>query len=101
MEDQHVRRSPTEQFEDIIQQRITDTLESMQVYGVAELAERWGVKKQRADQIATKYLAEPWRSPKMGRLWTEFQVQEFERDWARQTGVHIITAHGLQHRKSA
>lgn len=89
MEDQHVRRPPTEQFEDIIQQRVSEVLESMEVLGVAELANRWGVKKQRADQIATKYLPKPWRHLAMGRTWTEFQVKEFERTWKRKSGIHV------------
>lgn len=101
MDDQQVRRSPTEQFEDIIQQRITEAMDSLRVFGVAELAERWGVKKQRADQIASKYLPAPWRTLKMGRTWTEFQVREFEQNWVRKTGVHIAAAHGLTYSKSS
>lgn len=89
MEDQRVHRPPTEQFEDIIQQRIAEAMDSLVVFGIAELAERWDIKKQRADQIASRYLPPPWRHLKMGRLWSESQVREFESRWARKSGIHV------------
>lgn len=101
MEDQHAPvRPPTEQFEDIIQQRINDAVESLEVYGVAELADRWGVTKQRVDQIASKWMGNPWRRMKMGRVWTLAQVQAFEEQWARKTGIHV-TIHPPGLKKSA
>jgi len=64
-------------------------MENAKVFGVAELAQRWGVTKQRAEQIASKRLGTPWRTLMMGRLWNEAQVKNFEKKWPRKSGLHI------------
>jgi hypothetical protein len=62
--------------------------DDLTLYGISELAERWGVSKQRADEIATKRLPKPMVL-KMGRIWTEPQVKNFEKGWVRKTGRHV------------
>lgn len=59
----------------------------LELYGIAELAKRWGVKKQRADTLSKRMTA-----PKVlacGRIWTGDQVRAFEKTWTRKTGVHV------------
>lgn len=65
-------------------------LDTITLYGISELAERWSVSKQRADEIATKRLSTPL-TLKMGRIWTEAQVEEFEKHWVRKTGRHVVS----------
>lgn len=68
----------------------TDTpTDDLKLYGISELADRWKVSKQRADEIASKRLPQPL-TLKMGRIWTELQVENFERGWVRKTGRHIV-----------
>lgn len=90
MEDQDERRvlAPEEQGEALIQERTDKLLGEMKIFGVSELAQRWDVSKQRADEIATKRLGTPWRHLKMGRMWSEAQVKEFEKTWVRKSGHH-------------
>lgn len=76
------------QVEDLVQERVEKALKNLKVLGIAELATRWKVTKQRADQLANKSLPEPWRRPAMGRLWTEQQIEDFEKTWKRKTGIH-------------
>jgi hypothetical protein len=78
----------SEQAEDVVLQRVAELLEDMQVFGLAELADRWGVTKQRADELATGRLGQPWRVLRMGRMWTKDQVEDFEAGWVRKTGIH-------------
>jgi hypothetical protein len=70
-------------------QKDRPTTDTLTLYGISELAERWGVSKQRADEIATKRLPAPIKLM-MGRIWTEPQVQNFEKTWVRKTGRHIL-----------
>lgn len=70
--------------------RQTNTsIRDLNLFGIAELAKRWEVSKQRAEEIATLRLGVPYRL-KMGRIWTEDQVKDFEKGWVRRTGRHII-----------
>ncbi len=92
MEDQHAPvLDPTadEQLEDLLTERLATALEGLHVYGLSELSERWGVSRQRADEIASKRLGTPWRTLRMGRIWSDEQVTEFEARWVRKTGRHI------------
>lgn len=86
MEDQHAVLDSDAQSEALL----TERLATMQVFGLTELASRWSVSKQRADEIATKRLGEPWRTLRMGRIWSEKQVTDFEAGWVRKTGRHIV-----------
>lgn len=64
-----------------------------ELYGVSELAARWGVSRQRADQIVTKQVARSRLGPpaelKCGRVWTADQILKFEQHWVRESGKRI------------
>jgi hypothetical protein len=64
-----------------------------ELYGVSELAERWGISRQRAFQITTDQVARGRLGPpaelKCGRVWTLRQIQEFEAKRSRETGKHL------------
>lgn len=90
MEDQHApAASPEETPEDDVQRRLDELLNTIGVFGISELASRWGVSKQRADEIASTRLGEPWRVLAMGRIWNKKQVSAFEKTWVRKSGKHI------------
>jgi hypothetical protein len=90
MEDQHApAASPEKTTETDIQGRLDELLNTIAIFGIAELAERWKVSKQRADEIASTRLGEPWRVLAMGRIWNKKQVSAFERTWVRKSGQHI------------
>lgn len=90
MEDQPVPAATGEDTpEDDVQRRLDEQLNTLGVFGISELAERWGVSKQRADEIASTRLGEPWRILKMGRIWNKKQVAAFEKTWVRKSGHHI------------
>lgn len=92
MEDQHVPAATGEDTaEDDVQRRLDEQLNTLGVFGISELAERWGVSKQRADEIASQRLGPPWRTLKMGRIWNKKQVSAFEKTWVRKSGHHINT----------
>jgi hypothetical protein len=55
--------------------------QELRLYGVAELAERWGVTKQRASELASR-MDEPFRLA-CGRIWTNWQVLAYERESGR------------------
>lgn len=63
-------------------------IDSVNVLGLAELAQRWGISKQRVDEVVTKRLP-PWKRLSCGRLWLEPDIRRFEATWTRRTGVHI------------
>lgn len=63
-------------------------LSEVQVLGLKELAKRWGVSKQRVDEITAQRIPH-WRKLDCGRIWLLHEVEEFERTWTRRTGVHI------------
>jgi hypothetical protein len=59
----------------------------LELYGVAELAARWGITKQAASKVASRI-----PGPKVlacGRIWTGDQIREHEKSWTRRTGVHV------------
>lgn len=89
MEDQHV--PVVTGLEDQIEQRLDEQLNTIGIFGISELAERWGVSKQRADEIASTRLGPPWRVLKMGRIWNKKQVADFEKTWVRKSGRHVGT----------
>jgi hypothetical protein len=90
MEDQHApAASPEKITEADVQRRLDDLLNNIGVFGISELASRWGVSKQRADEIASTRLGEPWRVLAMGRIWNKKQVSAFEKTWVRKSGQHI------------
>lgn len=64
-----------------------------QLYGVSELAERWGTSRQRASEITTDQVSRGRLGPpadlKCGRVWTARQIREFEEKWPRETGRHL------------
>lgn len=64
-----------------------------ELYGVTELAVRWGVSRQRAseltyDQVSARRLGPP-AELRCGRVWTARQIKAFEAKWTRETGVHV------------
>lgn len=63
-------------------------LATVQVLGLSELAKRWGVSKQRVDEI-TSARCPHWRKLDCGRIWLMHEVEAFEETWTRKTGVHI------------
>lgn len=93
MEDQHVPAAspeePEEPADDAVQRRLDEQLNTIGIFGISELADRWGVSKQRADEIASTRLGPPWRVLKMGRIWNKKQVAAFEKMWVRKSGHHI------------
>jgi hypothetical protein len=90
MEDQHApAASPEEIIEADVQRRLDELLNTIGVFGISELASRWGVSKQRADEIASTRLGAPWRVLAMGRIWNKKQVSAFEKTWVRKSGKHI------------
>jgi uncharacterized small protein (DUF1192 family) len=90
MDDQHVPAvSPKDAVEAEIQRRLDRQLDNLVVFGVAELSERWGVSKQRVDEIASTRLGKPWRRLAMGRIWHKKQITEFEKTWVRKSGRHV------------
>jgi hypothetical protein len=78
--------------------RITDVAEPERrtalpeddVLGLAELAERWHVTKQRVAELTDRRLP-PWRRLKCGRIWLLSEVQEFEKTWTRLSGIHVTS----------
>jgi len=92
MDDQHAPAASPEQpgEEDIVQGRLDELLSTLGVFGISELAQRWEVSKQRADEIASTRLGPPWRVLAMGRIWNKRQVSAFEKTWVRKSGQHIV-----------
>lgn len=69
--------------------------DELKLLGIGELAERWNVTRQRAGQITDAYmksskLASPQRL-KCGPIWTEQQIEAFEKVWVRKSGRHTST----------
>jgi hypothetical protein len=65
----------------------------LKLYGVAELAARWKVTRQRASQITSDNVHKGRMAPpielKCGRIWTEDQILEFEKNWERKSGRKV------------
>ena len=62
-------------------------LSTVEVIGLAELAERWGVTKQRVDEI-TRRVPHRWKL-NCGRIWLVHEIEAFEKTWTRAAGVHV------------
>lgn len=68
-------------------------MKSPELYGVAELAARWKVSRQRASEITFNAVERGRLGPpaelKCGRVWTHRQIHEFETKWPRESGRHL------------
>lgn len=62
-------------------------LNTVEVLGLSELSKRWGVTKQRVDEI-TKRVPHRWKLD-CGRIWLKHDIEEFEKTWTRTAGVHL------------
>ncbi len=58
------------------------------ILGLTELADRWHVTKQRVAELTEKRLPH-WRRLACGRIWRLSDVQEFEKNWTRLSGIHV------------
>jgi hypothetical protein len=63
-------------------------LATMDVLGLSELSKRWHVSKQRVSEI-TEARCPHWKKLDCGRIWLLRDVEEFEKKWRRQTGIHV------------
>lgn len=58
------------------------------ILGLAELALRWHVTKQRVAELTEKRLPH-WKKLACGRIWLLSEVEKFEETWTRRSGIHI------------
>lgn len=67
--------------------RLAD-LNTLEIIGLNELSQRWGISKQRVSEI-TNERCPYWRKLDCGRVWLMDDIRKFERTWKRKTGVHV------------